>query len=880
MRYVKPMIASVVTRCFEHRQRFLLGVSVLLFSPMGRDQKLLPEQELWPFWANRPESQSALEEAFPRRRAEYLVGGTAFTRPEQRQGCLVRAQVGSLQKELVVWGQRYWNGNRPSDPVAFDALPLDWTQTFGGDDFAANPLGMGSRESEINGVRMRLLPRIEYPRQPLTAPAQQGRPAGLGPLDQTWAERAAKRGTYDDRWLEDGFPGLPSDLDWGFFNLAPEDQQQTDAFRGDEDYSFHQLHPTKPVVDGQLPGLATRLFVTRRQTDGMLFEEIRTRLMALWFFPGEERLIQVFQGWIQVTEDDASDVEHLLTAVERLGQTRPLAHYRDVRDRRLDRENGVIEALRESDLAPAELVQSPFDITPSDNPGLTRAFRRAERERLAARALVAEQGLDPDEHGPPAKLPDTPSIRSIDDLIAVRTQMEREGAGLEARMAAEKQKAMDDVRAMMQSQGHDFEPIAQEMQGAATRGAPQPIADALIRDLTAQVERGRAARSDIRELEQMLADPAIIAGWHQTDRQQLAGYRAMGHHQTPALRLEPVSSRALRDRVAAHHASGLSFSGWDLTGANLSHLDLSGADLREALLESADLHGTRLEGAVLCDAVLAHAELQGTVLGGADLRRCNLGAARIASADLRGADLGDAILEGARLRQADLRDARLDGLRLEGASIEAVDFSGSHSEAMLLLRGRDLRGCGFAAVRYAQAVFEGCDLRGADFTDARIVKAVFISVQAGGTCFRGMRLDAGCFVIGCELGGADFTGAHLAEVSLRGATARRADFTRAHLVGADLSECDLREAVFYAADARQGRFVRANLQGADLGSCNLAGAVLQHTRLGNTDFRHSNLHEADLARVRVGPTVEFDNALTSRVRTLPRYRPAKEESKG
>ena len=101
MRYVKPLSASVLTRPFEFRRRFHLGVSVLLFTTLGETPKLLAEQELWPFWATRPEAEGALDEGFPRARAEYLVGATAYTRPEQRQGCLVRARVGNLGKELV-----------------------------------------------------------------------------------------------------------------------------------------------------------------------------------------------------------------------------------------------------------------------------------------------------------------------------------------------------------------------------------------------------------------------------------------------------------------------------------------------------------------------------------------------------------------------------------------------------------------------------------------------------------------------------------------------------------------------------------------------------------------------------------------------------------
>jgi hypothetical protein len=41
MRCVKPLSASLLTRPFEHGGRFMLGVSVLIFSTRGRGGRLL-----------------------------------------------------------------------------------------------------------------------------------------------------------------------------------------------------------------------------------------------------------------------------------------------------------------------------------------------------------------------------------------------------------------------------------------------------------------------------------------------------------------------------------------------------------------------------------------------------------------------------------------------------------------------------------------------------------------------------------------------------------------------------------------------------------------------------------------------------------------------
>ena len=874
MRCVKPLSASLLTRPFEHGGRFMLGVSVLLFSTLGRPGRLLTEQALWPFWANRPESQGPLEEGYPRPRAEYLIGATAFTRPDRPRACRVRAQVGSLIKELVVWGPRFWDGERPSAPLPFERLPLDWTQTYGGEDFPANPIGMGRRDSEIDGMRMRLLPRVENPDQPLSGPTGVGRPASFGPLDQSWATRAAKRGTYDAAWLERDFPGLARDLDGSFFNLAPEDQQQATPFRGDEAYAFDLLHPQIDRLEGVLPGLAARVFATRRTAGGREFTEVAMSLKALWFFPEEERLIQVFQGWTQVAEDDAADVVELLAAIERLGAGRPIDHYRAVGDRRRDPEQGALESLRESDLMPADLAVSLFNPPEQPSPAYTRAMRRAARERAEARALVAAHGLDPDEHGPPVDLPEPPRIRTIDDLIEIRERMAAESAAIAGRVEQEKRAALEGVREVLTRTGGDFALIEREVNGELTRGPPRPGAEPLIANLTRLVEEGRGCGTDVAELEQMLADPVVLARWREGDRQQLAGYRAMGHHQVPPDPLPSSAQAELRGRVQAELARQGSLAGWDLTRADLTRMDLSGADLRGALLEGADLSGARLEQARLSQAMLAHARLIGTGLAGADLRECNLGAAQIARADLSGADLSAAILEGAQLSNSSLRGARVDGLRLTGAVIVAVDFSETHAEAMLLLREIDLRGCRFVGVRYAQAVFQDCELGEVDLTGATITKAAFVGIRAPKACFRGLTLAVGCFALGCRLEGADFSGARLHEVSFREAPLRGADFSRAEIRGCDFSGCDLRESRFHAADARGSRLVRADLSGADLGSCNLSGAVLQHARLDRTELSHANLHEADLARVRVGGQVRFEGAIFTRARTRPRYRPA------
>lgn len=882
MKVVKPTAISVLTRPFEFKDKNIFGFSALVFVGIGGVQDVFTEMQLWPFWATRPEAAMPLSEGMFMSRAEYLISGVAHPHGTDGRACAVETRVGAMDKRLLVHGDRHWEGASPSPPQPFSGLPLTWTRAYGGEGFADNPVGKGFAPTESNGVRRHELPNIEDPRQPIASPRDRVSPAGFGPIDPMWPQRQCYQGTYDDAWLKTQFPAVAADTDWRHFNRAPEDQQQNQPFAGTEEYAFHNLHPTLPVLKGQLPGLKVRAFVTQRVGGVEKFKEVRTRLNTLWFFPDAERAILVFQGMHEVAEDDGADIVHLLAALEYLDQPRPAEHYLQVRDKRLDKENGAIEALREEDLMPADLVVPLVDFTPRENRGLERGQKRAEAERAKARAEVASHGLDPDVHAPPVKGEPPPQVRNLDDLIRVRAEADQRMAAMKQQAEQEKAQSLAEVRALFEQEGQDFSLIEREMAGLETRGPPNPFVDDLLQSFQGFIAAGQgseAGKAGVAELEQMVADEKLQAGWRLGEANQLKGYRMTAHYQMPVDRAAGEAAQAMRRRVLAQCAAGGNLRGWDLTGADLSGLDLTGANLEGALMERVNLTGANLAGANLADAVLAHADLISTNLRGAVLTRANLGAARIQKVDFEEADLREAVFAKSVLSEVSWRRARLDDIRLEEARMASVDCGGARADSMLVFNQLDLRGFSFAAARLKLAAFIGCDLRSVDFSGAVFEKCAFVSINAAGARFWGLQITSGCFAQACDLTDADFSGAALQTTSFRGADLARARLAGARLRGSDFSECNLRGADLSGADARGARFVRADLTGATLHGANLVDAVLQHARLGDTDFRHANLFQSDLARVRVAPGVRFDGALTTRMRTYPRWQaPAAQES--
>ncbi len=873
MRHVKPQNAAVLTRPYETGGRFHLGVSVLLFTTLETPARLLTEPVLWAFWAEQPESEEPLEEGIPRAQAEYLVGAEAHPTDPARGGCRVVAEVGALRKELVVWGERTWAGGRISPPAPLQALRLDWSLAYGGAEYPENPAGRGHVVAP--GADRIPLPQVEYPDAPWVRPAEAVRPAGFGPLGILHPRRQVHRGSYDQRWFEEHYPGFPPDLDWRFFNRAPEDQRQPRAFRGDEPYRFVHLHPERPELRGELPGLAVRVFATREGRDRS-FEELEMVLRALWFFPHRERLIQVFQGSLPITEDDASDIAHLLTAVERLGRRRPRRHYQQVRDKRLDRDRGLLEALREEDLVPAELAVPLFDPNAAAEPdiGFQRMQARARQEREAARGLVAEHGLDLERHAPPLDAPPAEPPRTLDELQALMEKMDHQMQTALQAAREEKARLLEEAADLLAKEpGFDREQWLAQMKGAVGMPPPEPASGPLIEMLRAQMEAQPPESPARGELARLLEDRERLAHWQRGDRLQAEGYRATSHSMPPPPTRSPEKSAALRETLKERLARGESLAGMDLSGADLAGMRLDGADLREAFLNGADLSAARLHQANLEGATLAHCRLIGTQLSGARLQGANLGRSRIEGADLSEADLSDTVFDGAWIRHARMCRARLDDSRWMDVELHRVDLSGSTSRTMLVFLRLDLGACRLAEVQWAQVVFLECVLRGATLAGARLEKAVFQSVDLQEADLRGLVVENGCFVAGCRLHGSNLRHARFGTLSLRGADLGQCDLRHAVLKGCDLSECDLRGSRLYAADLRGASLARARLQGADLAGCNLMEANLQHAWLEETDLRHANLHASDWARIHLGPGVRTQGSLTTRMRTRPRRGP-------
>ncbi|MGK4000769.1 DUF2169 domain-containing protein [Sorangium sp. So ce1024] len=182
-----------------------------------------------------------------KKRPEVLVSGHAHA-PEGRPvpSLVATLAVGDeIYKSILLVGDRCWGlDGRLGEPAPFTRMPLSWDRAAGGAG-TLNPAGrLPGRAARADLAGRVLAPNLLPVGLQLTSPSAVVPPVGFGPIAPSWPSRAAclqRHAAFWDpgRWHE---RPLPDDIDLGYFNAAPPDQQRAQPF-GEEAIYLENLHP-------------------------------------------------------------------------------------------------------------------------------------------------------------------------------------------------------------------------------------------------------------------------------------------------------------------------------------------------------------------------------------------------------------------------------------------------------------------------------------------------------------------------------------------------------------------------------------------------------------------------------------------------------------
>lgn len=840
MKVIKPLRLSVLNRPYRWQEKNHLGVSVLALADMGNPPHLRPESELWQLAENELKTSGGVVDlAIPKACAEFLATGYAYTQhQEDKTACAVRIQVEQREKTLVAFGERHWVNNTPSSPLPFQQMRLDWSRAFGGAEYPENPHGIGASPETFENTQIHRLPNIESLHHRLTSARQKPEPESLGALDLMWPRRFSRIGKkYDAHWLQHKFPGFASDIDWRLFNAAPQDQwwENLDELPPEAPWRIWNMHPEKPLQEGNLPPWRARCFINRLRRDEEVFEEIALRATTVWFFPHLEQMLLIWHGSARINEDDAADVLQLMPALERHGSPRPVSHYRKVLRQRMDKEKGALFAFREKDLLPENAIGPWLDSeTPvSESPMRGNMQNREQRLREEHRERLEQRGQDIKDIIPafePVALP------ALEDLAEFVEKMELQAEQMREQ-AYEK----------MRKQGID--PDKPHDLDKAPKGpeSMHRMLDMIHRNKHGMSEKKLAQTAD--SLHQMY----------------LMSVQAQG----PATRLTGDIAQIIRNRAQVTMSRGGDFSGLDFTGADLSGMDLRGANFSKALLENANLSHCQLDGANFHSVMLARADITH-----ASLRDVMLDEACLSLAQCRNSDFSAASLKNTQLHQTLLENcifdnAKLGELMLYQTYLSQCRFHHARLENTLLME-LTAPAMDFSHAHLIKVAFIKCTLEQSVFDHATLDGCSWVDTQAEGSHFQGASLVSCAFAAQTLLSDADFRDATLTHCNLRQMPLSGALFHRAKLDNSDLSEANCQRADMSKMNAVGSLFIRTDLRGASLNDSNLMGALMQKCNFSGADLRGANLFRTDMSQSTIDATTSIDGAYTQRTKTLPK----------
>jgi len=329
MKIMKKDEQSLLIKVFGVKDKYYLAASVIIYFDLNDPDKPLTEQDLWTMLPEQLGQGFVLDQGMPKPRGEVLVTGPCFApRGQTRNASRVSFRVGKLGKALSVFGDRYWKNIaggafRISDPVPFSEMPIAYDRAFGGPGFEKNPMGRGiTPVIGPDGSTRVPLPNIEYPNRLIGSPGDRTEPAGFGPLDLMWPQRFKKQGTYDDKWQRERWPHFPEDMNYEFFNMAPEDQFIGGFFAGNESIEIANMHPDIPLIQSRLPRVRMRCFILKRTSlkpdeKEEVFLEVSSHIDTVWLFPSILRGVAIYRGTAEVLDDEYADIVRMYFDMER-----------------------------------------------------------------------------------------------------------------------------------------------------------------------------------------------------------------------------------------------------------------------------------------------------------------------------------------------------------------------------------------------------------------------------------------------------------------------------------------------------------------------------------------------------------------------------------
>lgn len=695
--------------------------------------------------AEVPECRYDADMAQFKPKADVMLTGTCYAPGGKAVTALTATfRVGDWSKSVACIGNRTWDKglirSSMNEPEPFTKVAISWQNAFGGPKIAANPAGKGHKDA--------LLPNIEDPENLIGGAGDKPKPAGFGPIHRSWKLRTGKLGTYDKKWLKERFPAWAKDLDWTYFNAAPEDQQLDSFLLGAEEVVLENLHPQHAKLTTTLPGLRVRCLV--REGDELALREVPMNLDTLHVDADKQELYLLWRGVTNVQDVDWKACRDILIVSEKL------------EDRKATHEELLPLFEDEPEEGEAEEGEEPQETLEQKNAAIDKLVKELEARAAKAEGDVASaikrvggEAFDPVKHAANAPKTEFSHVVSAANSNWARAT----GAKLPPGVSP------NDFSPAADPHMQELMQLEQSMK-PPTRPAPPQLA--------AMMKSGEAKGGDF--------------GGAELKDQDLEG--------------ADLSEAFLNNAdLSGANLKNANLSGASLSGSNLTKADLTGANLSDADLTEADLTGALLDKANLSDAVLMKTKAGGASFKGAKALGATFAEMQADGGNFSGGDFTQSVFSEVALAKADFTGATLDNASFDKVQAAEAVFSGAKMHGFR----------GGLASDFTKARFEKADATGSVWESSILVEADFGEAELGGALFPDSNL-AGARLYGANLTrgmlrNASLKGAKCGNANFFRAMLEMADLTEASMVNANFFQADFMDAITEGTD-----FAGANLK--------------------------------------------------------------------
>ncbi|WP_144633483.1 DUF2169 domain-containing protein [Bordetella genomosp. 13] len=907
MKTIKPFRLTSLHRPYSWRKRNFLSVAIFALADLRdpRAPKLLTDMEVWREVMPELDCDGVIDHVLPKTVPEFLVGGHAYTaHQDDKTKVMVRAEVGGLQKELLVFGDRYLIGDRPTDPAPFDSMPMSWSRAFGGPAFAENPAGTGIEPVDVNGQRLVRYPNIEHGTDRYQRGQRNGTPYSLGPINMMYPRRFGLMGTYSERWKMEEFPGFFPDMNPLIFNAAEPDQRWPDRAELPlgEAFAIWNMHPALRCWEGTLPRWHARAFIRRKAADGQApaIDEVEMRATTAWFVPHQERVLLIYHGNIEVEEDDASDVLSLMSALEAQGAERPAEHYADIMRLREDPETGGMHVMCDDELITASILGSVYVDTDAVYQTPTWIKSQLYKHRMVAqqRQEIASYGQDPDEflpdlHGPerrygPGDLPELARemAKQKEEAARLKEQLERQSADLKAQYERQGMPVPDTdsrpsgpPKALLELLGQPdmlaslVKPGTGEVDFSLLGklvGDAEPLAPADYRQPPEYAEFvKRNPQTNTSEATAWTQEPAFQRQMRSMKPLLHKSYLYSAHWQDAALKLDTEQNRIIRELVQEKYQRGESLSELDLTGCALPKLGFENADFSRSFLENSDLSDCTFRDCDFTECVLARADLSNSRFVNCTFERANLSLAKLYNVCFENCAFKESVIENADFEECVIQGGLFDSLMPNKVRLLKCRLLGGAHFRMSIFNEADLSDCRLEDVRFEKVSFQNGRLADTVFDGAHLDGGSFFITTLSSVFFHRCQISNTAFVHQTRLDACSFESSSLKQCNFRETPMQSVNFEDARIELCDFSLADLSNANLRNSRAANSLYTRATLVHSDLSHANLMGSDFKAADLRHADLSVANLFRTNFALGKMDDSTALDGAYKKEVNLYP-----------